>query len=164
MTNRSIDFQKCKLILESAGVLFEPGLSIKEIHQIEDRFQLLFPLDYRDFIMYALPVSEGFVSWRSADESEILKMLSWPSEGICFDIEFNRFWIEEWGPRPEQLKDAISIARKFIDKAPLLIPILAHRYIPAEPNESGNPVFSVYQTDIIYFGRDFNEYLENEFG
>ena len=37
-----------------------------------------------------------------------------------------------------------------------------HRYLPAEPNQPGNPVLSVYQTDVIYYGRDIRSYLALE--
>lgn len=36
--------------------------------------------------------------------------------------------------------------------------------IPDEPNEPGNPVYSVHQTDIIYYGSDLTDYFECEFG
>ena len=39
----------------------------------------------------------------------------------------------------------------------------SHRYLPQEPSTEGNPVFSVYQTDIICYGADLQDYLENEF-
>jgi hypothetical protein len=38
-----------------------------------------------------------------------------------------------------------------------------HRMMPDEPREAGNPVFSVHQTDIIYYGFDLLDYLRNEF-
>ncbi len=44
-----------------------------------------------------------------------------------------------------------------------MIPVFSHRYLPDDPNEAGNPVFSVYQTDIIYYGADLLDYFENEF-
>ncbi|MGD0734569.1 MAG: hypothetical protein ABR976_05450 [Terracidiphilus sp.] len=50
-----------------------------------------------------------------------------------------------------------------ISEAPMLIPILGHRYMPALPTECGNPVFSVHQTDIIYYGFDLEDYLRHEF-
>lgn len=43
------------------------------------------------------------------------------------------------------------------------LPIYAHRFIPNSPNELGNPVFSIYQTDIIYYGIDLIDYFSNEF-
>jgi hypothetical protein len=44
-----------------------------------------------------------------------------------------------------------------------LIPIYGHRMMPDEPHLPGNPVFSVYQTDIIYYGYDLADYLRHEF-
>jgi hypothetical protein len=35
--------------------------------------------------------------------------------------------------------------------------------MPDSPLEAGNPVFSVYQTDIIYYGENLENYLRNEF-
>jgi hypothetical protein len=43
-----------------------------------------------------------------------------------------------------------------------LVPLISHRYIPSEPNEAGNPVFSVYQSDVIYYGADLADYFEHE--
>ena len=56
------------------------------------------------------------------------------------------------------------MARARVAQAPRLIPVMGHRYIPAEPELAGNPVFSVYQTDIIYYGVDLATYLRCEFG
>ncbi len=44
-----------------------------------------------------------------------------------------------------------------------VVPIFGHRYIPSFPLEEGNPVFSVYQMDIIYYGYDLANYLSVEF-
>ncbi|MCP4084980.1 MAG: hypothetical protein GY745_08005 [Actinomycetia bacterium] len=46
--------------------------------------------------------------------------------------------------------------------APMLIPVYAHRYLPSEPCRSGNPVLSVMQTDVIYYGQNLVEYVEND--
>jgi hypothetical protein len=35
--------------------------------------------------------------------------------------------------------------------------------MPDEPHLPGNPVFSVHQTDIIYYGFDLADYLRHEF-
>lgn len=55
-------------------------------------------------------------------------------------------------------------ARRNVAKEPLLIPLYRHRYLPAEPHAAGNPVLSVYQTDIIYYGSDLRSWLASEFG
>lgn len=158
-----IDVQHYVDMLERAGVTFAPGLSEAEIHQIEASYALRFPPDYRALLMAALPISEGFTDWRNGDRKKILAYLDWPHRGICFDIEHNQFWMRAWGPRPGDLDAAFEIARQAVEQAPRLIPILSHRYIPTAPAESDNPIFSVYQTDIIYYGSNLGEYLENEF-
>src|SRR6516162_4604018 len=78
---------------------------------------------------------------------------------MAFDIEHNTFWWPAWGPRPANLDEAIVIARNHVRTAPPLIPICTPGYLPAEPEEAGNPVLSVYQTDIIYGGRDLRDFL-----
>ncbi|WP_440952204.1 hypothetical protein [Methanococcoides sp. FTZ1] len=82
---------------------------------------------------------------------------------MIFDIEHNNFWYEDWGTKPTNLLEAIELCRKEMEKVPKLIPIYSHRYISSEPEEKGNPVFSVYQTDIIYYGEDLLSYLMIEF-
>ncbi len=166
-----MDIHHYQSTLEKAGIVFEQGLTLQEVRQIEAHYRFLFPPDYRDFLMNALPVSnkkelrpKGFVDWRNGNEAQIFEMLSWPYKGICFDIEHNGFWLPGWGVQPEKLEDSLSVAKDAINRAPVLIPIYDHRYIPSKPEEAGNPILSVWQTDIICYGRDLYEYLENEFG
>ncbi len=113
--------------------------------------------------MFASPVSSGWTDWRKVDDPEIWRMLNWLYEGICFDIEHDVFWPLAWGSKPSSITEVFAIARQWVDEAPKLIPVFGHRYLPSRPNAAGNPVFSVYQTDIIYYGADLWNYLENEF-
>jgi hypothetical protein len=149
--------------LARAGVSFEPGLKEAEVKDLEDRYKFTYPPDLREFLMFALPVSKGFLDWRNGTENEIVNSLLWPYVGMCFDIEHNSFWPERWGERPASFDEACQIAKHAVDAAPTLIPIAGHRYIPDRPHEPGNPVFSVHQTDIIYYGGNLANYLENEF-
>jgi hypothetical protein len=158
-----MDLPSIQATLERAGVLFERGLDTHEIDDVEQRYGFRFPPDLRRFLMHALPVSRPWVNWRSDNEAQIRDRLDWPSEGLCFDVENDAFWLDEWGMRPAQLEDAFAIARKAVAAAPKLIPICSHRYLPERPFEEGNPVFSVHQTDVIYYGTSLQNYLENEF-
>ncbi len=139
------------------------GLSDSEVSDTEARFGFRFPPDLRYFLQQALPVSGGWVDWRNETEAKIRERLNWPLDGMIFDIEHNAFWLESWGHKPDTLAEAIEVAKMEVAKAPTLIPILSHRYIPDDPPLAGNPVFSVYQTDIIYYGYDLASYFENEF-
>jgi hypothetical protein len=89
--------------------------------------------------------------------------LDLPRDGILFDVEHNGFWLEEWGPRPRTLAEAGYRVNELVAAAPKLIPVYGHRMIPDDPHESGNPVFSVHQTDIIHYGFDLADYLRHGF-
>lgn len=150
--------------LKLDGVRFATGLTDKEIDDTEKKYGFRFPIDLKALLQYALPVSDKWVDWRNSPEKSLRARLDWPADGICFDVEHNNFWLADWGPRPSTLSDAFTLARQRVAEAPTLIPIYSHRYIPGEPQEAGNPIFSVYQTDIIYYGVDLASYFINEFG
>jgi hypothetical protein len=149
--------------LQERGVTFVAGLSDAEILAIEARFGFRFPPDLRAFLQTELPQGERFPDWRSGNEADLREWLDLPRQGVLFDIEHNGFWLEEWGTRPSTLEEACQIAEGLIAAAPPLIPIYCHRMMPAEPHLSGNPVFSVHQTDIIIYRVDLKDYLIHEF-
>jgi hypothetical protein len=130
---------------------------------VEGRFGFRFPPDLREFLQTALPRGPQFPDWRSGDEAELRDWLDLPRQGVLFDVEHNEFWLEEWGPRPSSLGEALRVAGELVAAAPQLIPIYMHRMMPDEPHLPGNPVFSVHQTDIIHYGFDLADYLRNEF-
>lgn len=163
------EFEPLVAALKEKGVEFESGLTADELKGIEQRYEFSFPPDLSDFLSVALPVSEDFPNWRKGTSKEtkgdcpIDYSMDWPYRGMCFDIENNSFWMRDWGPKPDDLQEAFEIARKMVKAAPPLIPVFSHRYLPAEPLAAGNPIISVYQTDIIYYGRDLRTYFTHEF-
>ena len=150
-------------MLTIAGFSIADGLSETELLRAESVLVAPFPPDLREFLAQGLPRGDRFPNWREPESDAPRDQLDWPAEGICFDIEHNDFWWDEWGPRPPKLADALALGREQVAKAPTLIPVYGHRYLPAEPCTAGNPVLSVYQTDIIYYGGDLKEYLRNDF-
>ena len=158
-----MDLSKLNQKLRKAGVVFESGLTHEEIRLVEASFGFRFPPDLKSYLMFALPSGKGWPNWRDIADPEIHWMLNWPYEGMCFDIQNNVFWPAGWGAKPESLTEAFEVAKRKIEAAPKLIPILGHRYLPDRPSIEGNPVFSVYQTDIIYYGSDLWDYFRNEF-
>ena len=155
-------------LLKAKGVVFEKGLEIDEVDSVEGQFGIAFPPDLKLLLKTELPVSKGFVNWRYGINSEkgkqeIINRLNWPREGILFDVDNNSFWLKEWGNKPTSIKERKEYVTNKILEYPKLIPIYSHRYIPSTPCENGNPVLSVYQTDIIYYGYDLAEYFAHEF-
>ncbi len=150
--------------MKRLGVQFQPGLSDIEIMSIENACGFRLPADLAAFLKTSLPVGDGFPLWRGLHATAMDGALSWPLRGLCLDVELNAFWLHTWGPRPTYLAEALAVVREAVSNAPPLVPIYKHRYIPAEPAASGNPVLSVYQTDIVHFGNDLPGYFHLEFG
>jgi hypothetical protein len=145
-------------------VEFDDGLSDAEVARVERRLGIRFPPDLREFLQTALPRGLQFPDWRSGDEVALRKWLDIPRQGVLFDVEHNGFWLEEWGPRPGSIGDALRVAGGLLAASPRLIPIFMHRMMPDEPHLPGNPVFSVHQTDIVHYGFDLTDYFLREFG
>jgi len=158
-----MDLEHCRAVLERAGVKFDSGLTSVEFEAAEARFGFTFPPDLRSFLAFALPTGGSAPPWRDLEHPHLINMMNGPLEDMCFDIEHNDFWPHEWGERPSELSEAFEIARGHVARAPKLIPVFGHRYLPDRPAIAGNPVFSVHQTDIIYYGSDLENYLHNEF-
>lgn len=155
-------------LLKSRGIQFEKGLTNEELITVEANFDITFPPDLQTLLCLELPVSKEFVNWRKAlsskeYEDEVFDKLNRPLEGMLFDIENNAFWDENWGEKPEIFEQQKEIATQNFKKYPKLIPIYSNRYIPSKPHETGNPILSVHQMDIIYYGFDLATYFRNEF-
>jgi len=158
------DWNSERQLLEAAGVALLPGLSEAEILEAAQRFEFRFPPDLRSMLMAFLPSGRDFPAWRGGEGRKCAERFAWPFDGIAFDIRNNEFWFPAWGEKPDAIEEAVEVARAEVAKVPKLVPLYSHRYLPSEPHEAGNPVFSVYQTDIIYYGRDLRAYLQTEFG
>jgi hypothetical protein len=136
-----------------------PGYSQSELNRAQERFALTFPPDLVALFRERRPKNGH--DWN--DEAAIRNMLAWPFEGLLFDVEHNLLWWPEWGERPEDPTARAEVLREVVARAPKLIPLFSHRYLPETPSESGNPVFSVYQSDVIYYGSDLRDYFVREF-
>ena len=151
-------------VLRAAGIPLDPGLSSGELAAVEQLWEFRFPDDLRALLARALPRGDRMPNWREPSSDDIRGRMQWPLDGLLFDVEHADFWVPAWGPRPAALLDALACATERFQTVPKLVPIYAHRYIPAEPCVAGNPVFSVYQMDVIYYGRTLRDYLATEFG
>jgi hypothetical protein len=141
-------------------VAWGPGYSQDELDDAQERFGLHFPPDLIDLLLERrLP---GGWDW-SKDRDRITEMLAWPLDGLLWDVENAGLWWPEWGPRPLTQDGRAEMVGRIVAAAPKLIPLYGHRFIPEEPSERGNPVFSVHQSDIIYYGSDLANYVIREF-
>jgi hypothetical protein len=142
------------------------GYSKIEIDEIQHRWKLTFPPDLVALLRNQRPLGEGAgaFDWLTSSGEDIQGRLDWPFDSFLFDVEHDQLWWPEWGPRPESAHERRERLAKAFAEAPMLIPLFGHRYLPAEPREAGNPVFSVYQSDVIYYGANLQDWLRREFG
>jgi len=141
-----------------------PGLSDAELEAVESRYGFTFADDHRVFLKAGLPLGRSWPDWRDGDTHDLRGRLDAPAAGVLFDIGHNGFWYPGWGERPKDRKAALGLAREHLLDVPQLVPVFGHRYLPAGTGQSGHPVLSVMQTDIIYYGNHLADYLRHEFG
>jgi hypothetical protein len=118
---------------------WEPGYTQPELDRAQNRFALTFSPDLIALLRERRPRNGH--DWN--DEAAIRKMLAWPFEGLLFDVENSALWWPEWGKRPTEPEARTDVLRAVVARAPKLIPLFEHRYLPESPSEPGNPVFSV---------------------
>jgi hypothetical protein len=157
----------------------DPGLSEDELAGVERRYGFRFAADHRAFLAAGLPVNgalppkepgvyyahpEPWPDWRAGDPARLREMLDRPTAGVLFDVERNGHWRDEWGECPGPRADRVTTARRLLAGVPTMVPVYAHRYLPAGAGTFGHPVLSMVQTDIIYYGLDLADYIDREFG
>lgn len=139
---------------------FAPGLTDAEFEAIESANGFQFPPDLRACLAAAMPTDKGFPNWR--DPSAYQYRWDWIQGGIDFDIR-QGFWYERFGPRPDSVDEQVEVAREYLKSVPKIVPVHVHQMLPTTPCQAGNPVFSIWQTDAIYYGEDLAGYLEISF-
>ena len=164
------------------GTCWQGGLSEQEIATIEQHYDVRFPPDYRLFLQMLHCVdrpcvgakySDGetmtpattalFYNWQT-DAEALQAAYAWLVEGLFFDVQQNDLWLQSWGEKPTTAEAQEARVRELMNAAPRLIPVSGHRYLLAEPCEAGNPVLSIYQSDMIIYGVDLHDYFLTEFG
>jgi hypothetical protein len=149
--------------LKLVGVSLTPGLTDRELGATEDRFGFEFCSDHRQLLSTTLPIGGRWVNWRT-DFDGLRSLLAQPVEGVLYDVLHNGFWLAAWGERPVDPDAAQVAAEGHLALIPTLVPVYAHRFLPAAPAPARSPVFSVHQSDVIHYGTDLLDYVHREFG
>jgi hypothetical protein len=145
-------------------VKIQHGLTEVELARVERTFGFQFADDHRAFLAAGLPTGPSWLDWRKGDQAALRDRLAWPVHGMLFDVEHNGYWHESWGDRPSNRRDAVAAAEPHLRKVPQMVPIFGHRFLPSGRGSYGHPVLSMYQSDIIYYGHDLEDYIHSEFG
>jgi hypothetical protein len=140
---------------------FGPGMTVSEIDAAESALGISFAVDHRDLLLLGVPIAGP--DWRHPESAEVAKSLSAPTEGALFDVRMNTLWPTSWGPRPADELSAESIAAIKIAEWPRMVPLWRHRCTRAGA-PSGDPVFSIMQTDCVLYGENLADWARIEFG
>ncbi|KAL8473202.1 hypothetical protein ACS0TY_029472 [Phlomoides rotata] len=150
--------------LTNSRIPVQPGLTESEFAVAEAEFEFAFPPDLKAVLSAGLPVGAGFPDWRSTGSARLhlRASIDLPIASISFHIARNALWSKSWGPRPSDPERALKIARNALKRAPLLIPIFNHCYIPCNPCLAGNPIFYVDENRIFCCGFDLSDFFDRE--
>lgn len=129
--------------LKSLQIPVVPGLSDSEFTTVESTFRFTFPPDLRSILQEGLPIGNGFPNWRSSSIQQLHILINLPKFCLLKEISQRKFWCQSWGIQPNDPNDAVSLAKRFLDGVPVLVPIYKNCYIPSAPDMAGNPVFHV---------------------
>lgn len=150
--------------LRLAGVRFEPGLTDAEVATIQRDLDVAFGPEHSELLQAALPVgSPSWPDWRTDSADTLAARLDWPIDGVVFDVLNNAFWPSSWGERPADPEERERRARVQLDGVPRLVPLFGHRYLAVDPAYRRSPVFSVYQTDVVFYGDNLLDWVAHEF-
>ncbi|KAL1540906.1 hypothetical protein AAHA92_25190 [Salvia divinorum] len=147
--------------LQNSGVHIQPGLSESELALAEAEFGFAFPPDLKAVLSSGFPYGAGFPDWRSA-RVQLRAAIDLPIASVSFHIARNALWSKTWGPRPADPEKAMKIGRNALKRAPLLIPVFDHCYIPCNPCLAGNPIFYVDENRIFCCGFDLADFFERQ--
>ena len=152
-----------------------PGLTDAELSSVERRFGFEFADDHRAFLATGLPVwtaglddhpdraSWGWPNWRQPDSTELHDQVDWPLAAALDAIQRGE-WPHAWGTCPRDQDRRISKARRLLATVPRVVPVYAHRYLPAGRGSFGQPVLSIHRlTDTIAYAHDLAHYIDQEF-
>ena len=154
--------------LEAKGYFVAAGMTEEERGKVEEIYGFKFPQALADFYSCGVPCLSSampFPLWKDFNENNvraIKKMIEDPINWLKEDVK-DGFWLKSWGKRPENEEEALEVFSRVAAKAPKLIPIYSHRYVPVIDGIDDPPVISTVGMDTIVYGANLSEYLQNEF-
>lgn len=152
--------------MKKKDVIFSSGLNETDLRKIQQIYEIMLPQELIEFYSLALPVSMGFYNWKDFSLSNIehIKSAIKRPENDLIELVDEIYWCDDWGEEPLDENEKAEIINDLLKKAPKLIPIFKHRYLPFYADNKSNPVFSIHGTDVIYYGDGLLSYLQIEFG
>lgn len=155
------------LALERIGGERSPGLSNRQIGELEEVLGYQMPFEIGLMLVMAVPSAEPWRQWTNAVDD----WSAWNEQlvaGFVFDIEHNDVWSIDWGPKPATLAGQINVMREQLDAAPALFPIYGNHVVPltaaeGQANSDGNPILLIDGSSVAVLGDDLAAWMHRQF-
>jgi hypothetical protein len=140
---------------------FKKGLDATQINELETQFGFEFPNKYK----LMLAIINGLDKKQISINPENLSDIEFDDRFYQYPRDFNKcqLIINEIEKYIKHVQNALLIESFDINEIEGFIPIYAHRAIVVFKNKNICPVISIYGDDVIIYGKNLTEYLENEF-
>ena len=162
------------------GTRWTGGLWRGRIADIEKRWRVRFPPDYRLFLgtlhatdrplmgaqnvegdALTLTKEAGFYNWEM-QERELKAAFELPARRVLSKVQRDGLWKSSWGKRPASNRERQDVVRRLVKEAPKLIPIIGRRYLLSEPSRAGNAVVAVRSSGLVFHAGDMRQFLLKE--
>ncbi len=156
------------LALERIDEPVGPGLSNAALAELEGAIGYTLPFEVGLLLVMGVPTSDRWHQW-AAPTADWASWQTQLTDGLRFDVEHNDLWMPSWGEQPSTASERLDAATAHFEQhAPPLFPMYGHRAVPltaavGELSSDGNPVFSVYGSDVISYGDDLAAWMHREF-
>lgn len=155
--------------LKNAGISFDKGLSNEEFVKIESVLGVRFPSEIKSFLVCGLPVGDHFFNWRDLSPANVQKCYDFQhsiDNAFRFDLENNfddlQALLGESLSRAGYPELSSETVLAYLHRSARLIPFYAHRCFFDGMDHM--PIVSFWQpVDSVFFGENFEDYLEVEF-
>jgi hypothetical protein len=102
-------------------------------------------------------------NWRDLESEELREQVEWPTRCVLSVIRGGG-WPTGWDRRPTNPDEVEAKTHRLLATVPRMVPVYAHRYLPAGRATSGHAVLSIHALDdIIVYGLDLADYVDQEF-
>lgn len=162
------EFKRIKLRDDVYGFQIQPntkftkGISRKEIDKLEILFGFDFPWDYRKMLLVFTNLDTPMISINPEDESDI----KYSKDNFFYnypeDYDKSRWLIDDIEEFKIEAEAALTEAGFDVSQIVGYIPMYNHRALVVFKDKYLSPVISAWGSDIIMFGNNLKEYLQNE--
>ncbi|MBF7090797.1 hypothetical protein IUY40_04500 [Flavobacterium sp. ALJ2] len=141
---------------------FYEGLNSDEINNLEKLFGFVFPSIYRGMLSNFSGFYRETISVDPSGNEEIIKtnrLYNYPN-----DSKETQWLVDEVKEFMDEVKSVIKDNGFDESEIEGFIPIYSHRVLVVFKDKRLSPVISIYDGDIIIYGKNLKDYLINEFG